>query len=100
MAESIRGDPEDCRGEPGRVVPVVARGRCEGKAECEAICPYEILDVHRIEDDDYRGISFISRLKVRARGMQSAYVIRPDACHACALCVGACPEKAITLATT
>jgi 4Fe-4S ferredoxin len=24
-------------------------------------------------------------------------VIKPDACHACGLCVTACPEKAITL---
>lgn len=79
------------------MVPVVTRGKCEGKSECEAICPYDVFDVQRIRDEDYQAISFISKLKVRAHGMRSAYVIRPDACHACALCVGACPENAITL---
>ena len=28
---------------------------------------------------------------------RQAFVERPDACHACGLCVPACPEKAITL---
>lgn len=98
VPSSTKGDPTECRGVPGKLVPVVARGSCEGKSECEAVCPYDVFEVRRIEDADYRGLSFISKLKVRAHGMDSSYVIHPDACHACSLCVSACPEKAITLA--
>lgn len=49
VIESAKGDPADCRGEAGRVAPLVARGKCEGKAECEAICPYDVFDVQRIK---------------------------------------------------
>jgi NAD-dependent dihydropyrimidine dehydrogenase PreA subunit len=30
-------------------------------------------------------------------GKQTAFTPRADACHACGLCVVACPEKAIAL---
>ncbi|EQA34736.1 4Fe-4S binding domain protein [Leptospira inadai serovar Lyme str. 10] len=30
-------------------------------------------------------------------GPNKAYVVRPEDCHACGLCVAACPEKAVRL---
>ena len=89
---------EKCRAEPGAWAPVIDRGRCEGKADCMAVCPYNVFEVGRISDEDFRALSFFQRLKSRAHGRQTAYTPRANACQACGLCVVVCPEKAITLA--
>jgi NAD-dependent dihydropyrimidine dehydrogenase PreA subunit len=88
---------EQCRAEPETYVPVVARGRCEGKADCTEVCPYGVFEVRRIDDADFAALSFLGRLKSRAHGRKTAYTPKADACRACGLCVVACPEKAITL---
>ena len=88
---------ERCRAEPGAYAPVVDRNRCEGKAECVAVCPYGVFEVRRIDDADFRALSFLGRLKSRAHGRQTAYVPGSDACQACGLCVVACPEHAVAL---
>jgi NAD-dependent dihydropyrimidine dehydrogenase PreA subunit len=88
---------EDCDAAPGAWRPDVDRGRCEGKADCVAVCPYDVFEVGRIADDDYRGLGLLARLKVRAHGMKTAHTPRADACRACGLCVVACPENAISL---
>jgi NAD-dependent dihydropyrimidine dehydrogenase PreA subunit len=86
-----------CKQEPGAFHPVVERGDCEGKRECEKVCPYQVFEVRRIDPGDYAALGIFSRLKVRAHGMLSAYTPREDACRACGKCVEACPEKAIKL---
>lgn len=88
---------EECRGAPLAYAPRVDRARCEGKAECVAVCPYAVFEVRRIDDADYRALSFLARLKSLAHQKQTAYTPRAADCRACGLCVGACPEKAITL---
>jgi NAD-dependent dihydropyrimidine dehydrogenase PreA subunit len=88
---------EKCRAAPGAFEPLVDRSRCEGKAECAAVCPYDVFEVRRIDEADFDALSFFGRLKSRAHGRQSAYTPRADACHACGLCVVVCPEHAITL---
>jgi len=88
---------EHCRAAPGAYAPVVERDRCEGKADCVAVCPYGVFEVRRIDDADFRALSFLGRLKSRVHGRQTAYVPGSDACHACGLCVVSCPERAITL---
>lgn len=89
---------ENCGAEPGSWRPVVDRGKCEGKADCTEVCPYSVFEVRRIEDADYRALSWFGRLKSRAHGRMTAYTPLAEACHACGLCVVACPEKAIRLA--
>ena len=45
-----------------------------------------------------RGVlSLRGKLKGFAHRWQQAFASNADACHACGLCVAACPEKAITL---
>jgi len=78
------------------VAPRVDRTRCEGKAVCVAICPYDVFEVRRMSDDEFGALPFLARLKSRAHGRKTAYVAQ-DACRGCGLCVSACPERAITL---
>jgi len=97
-ARDERRPGERCRASPGAYMPVVDRGRCEGKSECVAVCPYGVFEVRRIDDADFAKLSFFGKLKSRAHGRQSAYTPNASACQACGQCVAACPEHAIKLA--
>ncbi|WP_084183293.1 4Fe-4S dicluster domain-containing protein [Nevskia soli] len=88
----------ECKQEPGLFVPVIDRNRCEGKADCVEVCPYEVFVVTTLPVEQRTGLSFLGRLKGRAHGWQQALTPNAEACHACGLCVKACPESAITLA--
>jgi NAD-dependent dihydropyrimidine dehydrogenase PreA subunit len=88
---------QDCKATPGSFRPVVDRARCEGKKDCVEVCPYGVFEVRRIDEGEFRALPFLGRLKVRVHGMQSSYTPGAADCHACGLCVVACPEKAITL---
>ena len=35
---------EKCRAEPGRFLPVIDRGRCEGKRDCVEVCPHRVFE--------------------------------------------------------
>jgi NAD-dependent dihydropyrimidine dehydrogenase PreA subunit len=89
---------EACRAEPGRYAPRVDHAKCEGKRDCVAVCPYDVFEVRRIDDADFAALGLLAKLKSVAHKRQTAYTPRADACHACGLCVVACPEKAVTLA--
>ena len=89
----------DCRGEPGRVAPVVDRNRCEAKEDCVRVCPYDVFEIRRLEPEDRAGLSLIGRLRALAHRHRQAYVVRPADCRACQMCVAACPEQAIQLAS-
>jgi len=88
---------DDCKGTPGKVVPVVDRNRCEAKEDCVAVCPYHVFEVRALAPEDRAGLSIVGRLKTWAHGGRQAYVVRPGDCHACQRCVEACPEDAIRL---
>lgn len=96
-ARDPRRPGEACRAAPKAHAPRVDRARCEGKAECVAVCPYGVFDVRRMADEDFRALSFLGRLKSRVHGRLTAYTPQADACRACGLCVVACPEQAISL---
>ena len=86
-----------CRAAPGSFRPVVAAGRCEAKADCVRVCPYDVFEVGPIAPATFKSLPWLARLKVRVHGMKTAHTPKADACRACGLCVDACPEKAISL---
>lgn len=96
-ARHARRPGERCQAPPGSYRPVVHRGRCEGKKDCVAVCPFGVFEVRRMDDADFKGLSFFWRLKSMAHGRKTAYTPGADLCRACGLCVVACPERAITL---
>ena len=88
---------EECLAEPGRVVPVINRNRCEGKHDCVDVCPYNVFEVRRMDDVDFASLTLIGKLKSTAHKRMTSYTPRTADCRSCGLCVVACPEKAIRL---
>ena len=90
-------DASRCADEPGRFTPKIDRNRCEAKADCVRVCPYHVFEIRPLAAEEKRGLSFVGRLKVFAHGGKQAFAVNAEACHACGLCVKACPEAAIRL---
>ena len=86
-----------CKAAPGVFEPVVDPTRCEGKAACAAVCPYDVFVVRRFERSELPALGLMGALKWWVHGGMQADTVRADQCHACGLCVKACPEDAITL---
>ncbi len=87
----------DCRHDPGAMIPIIDRNRCEAKGDCVRVCPYDVFAIERLGAGERRGLTLRGRLKALAHGGRQAFAGRADACHGCGLCVAACPERAITL---
>jgi 4Fe-4S ferredoxin len=90
-------DSSSCKQAPGVFTPVIDRNRCEGKADCVAVCPMDVFVIGVLPVSDRRSLSFKGRLKGFAHGWKQAFTPNIAACEACGLCVKACPEKAISL---
>ena len=88
---------EDCKQPPKVVAPVIDTKRCEGKGDCEEVCPYDVFELRKLTAPELKALPLGPWLKVLVHGGKQAFVVNPDACHACGLCVAACPEKAIRL---
>ena len=89
---------DSCRGETGKVAPIVDRNRCEAKDGCVRVCPYDVFELRKLSPADKATLSLLGRVKAWAHGNEQAFVVRPEACRACQLCIEACPENALRLA--
>lgn len=87
----------ECKQDAGVFTPVIDRNRCEGKEDCVQVCPYNVFEMRKLSAEDKAELRFISRVKAFVHGNRQAFAVRADDCHACGLCVAACPEHAITL---
>lgn len=88
----------DCK-DPDVLHPVIDRARCEAKADCVRVCPYDVFEVRALGPADKVGLGAFARFKAFVHGNKQAFV-DPARCHACGLCVKACPEDAIRLVRT
>jgi NAD-dependent dihydropyrimidine dehydrogenase PreA subunit len=79
------------------MVPSIDRNRCEGKGACVAVCPTNVFVVGDVPPEQRRGLSLLGKVKGFAHGWKQAFTPNAAACEACAKCVEACPESAITL---
>ena len=86
-----------CRQTAGTFTPVINRNKCEGKGPCVPACPYDVLELGTLAKEDRADLSFKGKIKAFAHGGKQTFVVQPDLCAACGLCVAICPEKAITL---
>lgn len=86
-----------CAGAPGKLAPVVDRNRCEGKADCVRVCPFGVFEIRMLASQDRAALSLVGKLKAWAHGGKQSYVANPGNCHACRLCIEACPEDALEL---
>ena len=86
-----------CSQEPGIFRPVIDRNRCEGRQDCVAVCPYQVFSIATVAPDQRRGLTLIGKLKGYAHKWRQSFALNAEACHACGLCVAACPEQAIRL---
>jgi len=89
-------DLSSCKDE-GLLRPVIDRNRCEGKQDCLRVCPYNVFELHKLGARERAELSVVGRIKAFFHGYEQAYAVRAEACHACGLCVTACPEHAIKL---
>ncbi len=80
-----------------QLVPLVDFNRCEAKADCVAVCPCDVFEIRTIEPEHKAALSLRGRVKTFFHGSKKAYTPNAIACHACKLCVQACPEIAIQL---
>lgn len=86
-----------CKAGAGVFTPLIDRNRCEGKGDCERVCPYGVFRVGTLPAADRGGLSLVGKLKGFGHRWQQALLVNANDCRACGLCVAACPEKAVTL---
>jgi NAD-dependent dihydropyrimidine dehydrogenase PreA subunit len=88
---------ETCRPKAGDLRPVIDLARCEGKADCLRVCPYDVFEVRVATSAERQSLGVLSQLRSLAHGHKKAFTLHADQCHAYGLCVEACPETAIRL---
>jgi 4Fe-4S ferredoxin len=90
--------PEDnCKFDAGMMVPIIDPMRCEAAGPCVPICPYDVLGIRTVSPAEKAELPLMGRLKLFVHGGKQAFVLDPDGCRGCGLCMQACPEKAIKL---
>lgn len=92
----IKLDITNCSNDTAKLMPVVNFNNCGGKEDCVEACPYDVFEMRPISEEDKATLNFKGKIKTFFFN-QKAYVINPDQCHACGLCIQVCSEKAVKL---
>src|SRR5262249_10574549 len=58
--------PRSCKPEPGGVLAVVDRGRCEAKSACVVVCLYDVFEVRALTSGERAAMPVWGRLNLRA----------------------------------
>ena len=77
--------------------PIIDSSRCEGAGDCVEVCPFDVFELRKPTTTEWEKLTWLARLKVTVHGGKQGFVVSPDACETCGLCVRACPEHAIRL---
>ena len=54
-------DLSTCKQPPGVVAPVIDTRRCEAKAGCVRVCPYDVFEIRALTSDERRALPPTSR---------------------------------------
>lgn len=84
---SIRSQTGSCKPIAGVLIPVVNHNKCEGKSPYIEVCPYNVFEMKPISDLEHAQLIFFGKLKTIVHGREKAFVIHPELCHSCGLCV-------------
>jgi len=76
--ETARHLPRSCKPEPGGVLAVVDRGRCEAKSACVAVCPYDVFEVRALTSGERAAMPVWGRLNLRPHRGRQAVVVAPE----------------------
>lgn len=85
-----------CKEEGGKLMPLVNFNSCGAKEDCVVVCPYDVFEMRPITIEDKAKLNLKGKIKTFFF-KNKAYLTDPSLCHACGLCVQACPERAIKL---
>ena len=90
---------KDFKHPAGKLKPIVNSERCEGASPCAEVCPVDVFALRKLTAQERSSLSFKARVKLFVHGGKQAFVVQEEACRGCGLCVSACPEQAISLAS-
>ena len=80
----------------GKLMPIVNFNSCAAKRDCVEVCPFDVFEMRPITKEDKAQLNLKGKIKTFFFS-NKAYIKNPEACHACGLCIPACPESAIKL---
>ncbi len=89
----------NCADTGGQLMPLVNFNSCGAKEDCVAVCPYDVFEMQPITPEDKAKLNLKGKIKTFFFS-NKAYLTDSSLCHACGLCVQACPENAIKLTRT